>query len=435
MPIHKFGRRELLLGIGTSGLAILAGNCAFAGQKKRLRNANTQTSSSGVASSMGILPAGAVAVFSSGQDGYGCMRVPAMVTSRKGTILAFCEGRKDGCSDEGNIDVILRRSTDGGLTWGPVQVLANDGRNPCKNPVPVVLPSGRILLLWLWNEWIASKEERTTRKVYITQSDDDGLSWARSREITDQVYQPGWTWYGLGPCHGLVKQLAPAAGRIIVPARHGGGKGYKQHAHIIFSDDGGQTWRIGGISKLDATGESAVAELGDGGIMLNSRSRQGRRIVSISMDGGRTIQSSQVSSLIEPKNGCQGSLLTYSINPSTRQATLLFSNPMDSQNRTNGRLRVSTNNGKTWNNGFLYSNPSPAFSGYSDITVLPNRDVGILFESGDSYQKFADDADSPFAATGQTKQKSAGKQKNKQKLLRHDVIAFRRVTPSQFLVP
>lgn len=431
MSSNRIGRRELLFGLGTSAIAILYGRCASAGPKKRLRYSEQQQPVSGIASTP-MLPVGAVEVFTSGQDGYACMRVPSIVTSNKGTILAFCEGRRDSCSDEGDIDIILRRSTDGGRTWRPVQVLANDNRNPCKNPVPVVLPTGRILLLWLWNKWISNKDERTTRKVYITHSDDDGLTWHNSREITSQVYGPGWTWYGLGPCHGMVKTLSPAAGRIIVPARHGGGKGIKQRAHIIYSDDGGQTWAIGGISPQDATGEATAAELGDGGIMLNSRSRVKRRIVSISRDGGMTFESSELSSLIEPQNGCQASLITYAFHPSTSQATLLFSNPMDSQNRTNGRLRLSLNNGRTWNNGFLYSNPSPAFSGYSDITVLPNRDVGILFESGDSYQKFAGESLSP-SPTDQYGQYHANRKKGKVKLQRHDVIAFRRIVPAEFL--
>ena len=122
--------------------------------------------------------------FTSGKEGYACYRTPALVVSEKGTILTFCGGRVNDHRDEGDIDIVLKRSTDGGKTWGPIQVLANDGPNPCKGAAPVVLPSGRILVLYLWNESIPSKEDRTTRKVFLIHSDDDGLTWSKPRDLT-----------------------------------------------------------------------------------------------------------------------------------------------------------------------------------------------------------------------------------------------------------
>jgi sialidase-1 len=158
--------------------------------------------------------------FVSGKEGYACYRCATLAVSRKGTVLAFCEGRVNGHKDEDDMDIVLKRSLDGGRTWQPLQLLADDGRNPCKCQCPVVLPSGRILLVWLWNKWIPSERQRTTREVYVMHSDDDGATWSNPRSITSSVYRPEWRWYGTGPCHAIVKRSEPRKGRIVVPARH-----------------------------------------------------------------------------------------------------------------------------------------------------------------------------------------------------------------------
>ena len=353
--------------------------------------------------------------FVSGENGYSCYRTPGLAVSGRGTVLAFCGGRVDDCGDEGNIDVLLRRSGDGGRTWGPLQVIANDGANPCKIPLPVVLPGGRILLLWLWNAAVQREADRGKRFLRLTHSDDDGLSWATARDITDQARLPGWKpWYGIGPGHGIVKQLPPAAGRIVVPARHSA-RGRGSASHLLLSDDGGGSWRVGAIAGFRPSSECAVAELGDGSLMLNSRSG-GQRVVSISRDGGETMASSGPDpQLIEPANGCQASLLTYAF-AADRQAWLLFSNPADPQHRTNGRLRLSRDNGRRWNRGFSYGQGAGSFSGYSDLARFADGDVALLVESGASHAKTRGDE----------------KQRNRQELggrsdRRHDGIVFQRI--------
>jgi sialidase-1 len=328
--------------------------------------------------------------FLSGDGGYNCYRTPGLAISKLGTVLAFCGGRVDNCRDEGNIDVVLRRSSDGGRNWGPLQVIANDGPNPCKIPLPVVLVNGRILLLWLWNASVQREADRGKRFVRISHSDDDGRSWAPSRDITAQVRLPDWKpWYGIGPGHGIVKQLEPAAGRIVVPARHGlPGRG--SASHLLLSDDGGSNWRVGAVAGFSPSSESTVAELGDGSLMLNSRSNGGQRIVSISRDGGLSMASSGPEpQLIEPHKGCQASLLTYGFGPG-QQATLLFSNPVDPSQRTNGRIRLSSDNGRSWSRGFGYGKGPGSFSGYSDLARFDNGDVALLVESGASFRKARD---------------------------------------------
>lgn len=328
--------------------------------------------------------------YTGGMEGYACYRAPAIVISHKGTILAFCEGRVNDYNDEGDIDVVLKRSTDGGRTWGPIQVLENDGENRCKNACPVVLPTGRILVVWLWNKAIPSKRDRTTREVYVTWSDDDGVTWSKSRNITASVYREDWRWYGAGPCHGIVKTKEPHKGRVLIPCRHNS-KTTDMISHVIYSDDNGETWHIGGSAPREKTNESTIAELSNGELMLNSRNgdtgRNSCRIVSISTDGGETFPRCYVDdALIEPGNGCFGSLLNHSMNERTGRANILFSNPNDGEERVNGTLKMSEDDGATWVKSFRYSKPAPSFSGYSDIAVINGTDVAVLYEKGDNYR-------------------------------------------------
>jgi len=324
--------------------------------------------------------------FTGGKEGYACYRCPTLAVSSKGTVLAFCEGRVNSHKDEDDMDVVLKRSSDGGRTWGPLQVLASDGRNPCKNQCPVVLPSGRILLVWLWNKWIPAEKERTTREVFVIHSDDDGVTWSKPRSITRSVYEPDWQWYGTGPCHAIVKRSEPHKRRIVVPARHNA-KGMKMVSHVIYSDDGGETWHIGGSVPRPQTTESTVVELSNGDLMLNSRNQndaENYRVVSISKDGGATFSEVWLeNALIEPR-GCQGSLLFHSLNARTGKGNILFSNPANSAFRSDGTLKLSQDDGRTWTMSFRYApKPAPNFTGYSDIAVMSDGGVGVLYERGD----------------------------------------------------
>jgi len=327
--------------------------------------------------------------FVGGKEGYAVYRCPTLAVSTNGTVLAFCEGRVNSHKDEDDMDVVLKRSKDGGRTWGPLQVLANDGKNPCKNQCPVVLPSGRILLVWLWNKWIPSEKDRTTREVFVMHSDDDGVTWSKPRNITASVYQPEWKWYGTGPCHAIVKRSEPHKGRIIVPARHNTRQTHMV-SHVIYSDDNGETWHIGGSVPRLQTTECTVVELSNGDLMLNSRNQndsEHHRVVSISTNGGVTFTKTWLEqALVEPR-GCQASLLFRSLNPATGKGNILFSNPANATVRSDGTLKLSEDDGYTWTRAFRYARkPAPNFTGYSDIAVMPDGSVGILHKGGDLRQ-------------------------------------------------
>lgn len=135
-----------------------------------------------------------------------------------------------------------------------------------------------------------------------------------------------------------------------------------------------------------------MAELSNGGLMMNSRNgnkgKNDRRVVSISTDGGETFTQSYVdNALIEPGNGCFGSLLNHSLNERTGKANILFSNPNDGVDRVNGTLKLSEDDGATWTKCFRYSQPAPSFSGYSDLAVINGGDVAVLYEKGDACRK------------------------------------------------
>lgn len=364
----RLSRRQFLLGMPLAATALVLGRSGFA------RSA---------------VPAIAQSTpFQAGSDGYTCFRTPALAITAAGVVLAFSGGRLENCKDDGDHDLVLRRSFDGGLTWGPLQVLVNNGKNRCDIPVPVVLTGGRVLLLWVWNPFVALKEDRGERRVMVCHSDDDGNTWSASRDITPQVRLAGWTpWYGIGPGHGFVKQLAPAAGRIVVPARHGEAAGSR--SHLIISDDGGITWQVGAQAQGPRnSSESTAAELGDGSILLNSRTKLGYRLITLCKDGGMTTVNTQPNfQLVEPKNGCQASLLTYSLNSASKTSILLFSNPNHLTLRTNGRIRLSRDGGKSWSSGYSYQQGVGAFTGYSDLARYPNGDVALAFESGVGYHE------------------------------------------------
>jgi sialidase-1 len=319
-----------------------------------------------------------VPVFRAGMDGYHTCRIPALIVTRKGTLIAFCEGRKHGSGDSGAIHLLARRSFDNGKTWQKAQVVWSDGDNTCGNPCAVVeRDSGVICLLMTHNlgrdteAQITAGTSKGARTVWLTRSSDDGLTWSRPVEITRDVKKADWTWYATGPGIGIQTR----SGRLIVPCDHQVAGSKVQESHVIYSDDQGKTWHLGG-SVGPHCDEAQVAELSGGSLMLNIRSYRGnyRRLVSLSMDGGRTWSPPvEDDALLEPV--CQASLVRY---PGPRGG-LLFANPA-SKKREKMTIRLSRDDGKTWSVArVLHEGPAA----YSCLAVLPDGAIGCLYERGD----------------------------------------------------
>lgn len=168
----------------------------------------------------------AVTVFTEGEAGYAGFRIPVVIRTDDGALIAFAEARRHDKRDSGDIDLVMRRSEDDGRTWGPITTVWDDGDNTCGNPAPAVLGGGRIVMLATWNRGCDRErqiEQRTsvdTRRIFVLRSEDHGRTWSRPEEITSGVKDPEWTWYATGPCHAIVKRRAPHKGRIVVPANH-----------------------------------------------------------------------------------------------------------------------------------------------------------------------------------------------------------------------
>lgn len=324
-------------------------------------------------------------LYKAGDNGYKCFRIPAIVTTTKGTLLAFAEARKNHCGDADDIDLVVRRSQDGGQTWSPMQVIWDDGGNTCGNPAPIVDErTGRILLLSTWNlgtdheSQIINQTSKDTRRIFILHSDDDGNNWSKAREITKDVKQPDWTWYATGPCNGIQIRKGPHAGRLIMPSDHIEAGSKKYYSHAIYSDDGGDNWKLGGSTPTDQVNECTVAEVLKGNLLLNMRNYNQVRFrqTSLSADGGQTWSALRQDTAL-PEPVCQASLIR--LWDAGRKPVLAFSNPASQKGRVNMTVRWSFDGGISWPVSKVV-HPGPA--AYSNLVELPGRKLGLFFEGG-----------------------------------------------------
>lgn len=333
-------------------------------------------------------------VFRSGEGNYHTYRIPSVIVTTKGTLLAFCEGRVKDKSDSGNIDLLLRRSTDNGKTWSEPQVVWDDAGNTCGNPCPVVdRDTGTIWLLLTWNG--GHLPEKTmkpgfgedSRLVFLSHSDDDGQSWSKPQNITRDVKREEWSWYATGPGNGIQLERGEHKGRLVVACDHKipAEKDAISFSHVIYSDDHGKTWQLGGGPERDRCNECEVAELPRGKLLLNMRSHDRsvkNRQVSHSDDGGATwSEAKSDETLIEPI--CQASLRRYSWPKGEQPGVLLFSNPADNRIRQRLTVRASTDDGQSWPTSKVLCEGSSA---YSCLCVLPDGTIGCLYER-DNYGK------------------------------------------------
>lgn len=350
-----------------------------------------------------------VDLFHAGTEGYAIYRIPGIVVTSQGTVLAYCEARRSSRSDWGTIDIMLRRSTDGGRTWDDPKKIADVPGPKTKNPVALAQKLGNPDDI-TYNNPVAFADRNGSvhflfcleyARCFAMHSNDDGVTWSAPKEITAtfEAFRPDYDWKVLatGPAHGI--QLS--TGRLVVPVWLSTGTG--GHAHrpsvtsTIYSDDHGETWHRGEIAVPNTDewvnpNETVIAELADGRVMLNARSESPvhRRLVTISPNGATGWSKPRFDdALLEPI--CMASIVRHSKKPSADKNRLLFVNPHNlesargnakpgtGRDRKNLTIRLSYDEGETW----PVSKPlDPDFGAYTDLAVLPDGTVLLIYEHG-----------------------------------------------------
>jgi len=322
--------------------------------------------------------------FVGGLDEVNTYRIPSVVCTSKGTVLVFCEARRDSSVDGSPTHLALKRSMgnaeawrppvtrgrspDGrskarNMTWLPVQILAEtDGRSAYMNPVPIIdRTDGKIFLLV---DVHGQYQEGRGGGVLLLESTDEGATWSKPRDLGEMVGRKT-----MGPGVGI--QMA--GGRLVAPTYDG----------VIYSDDHGKTWKSGGRSTPRS--ETQVVELVDGSLMLNVRGAPFRS-VCISADGGDSWgEPYQDKTLTDSElfGGCQASLLRYTRRSDGHDRDrLLFSNPADLKGRMSMTVRMSYDEGKTWPVSKVIKKGAGA---YSCLTVFPDGTIGTIYETGNTY--------------------------------------------------
>ncbi|MCW2915568.1 MAG: nanH [Actinomycetia bacterium] len=331
-------------------------------------------------------------LFKQNQFGYACFRIPAVVRAANGVVLAFAEGRVKDCGDDEDIDLVLRRSSDGGRTWEPLQVVSEGNGSTHGNPVPIVdQRTGRIVLVSTHNG-PAPCPNGCDRDPYVQVSDDNGATWSAPREMTEGK-RPEWNfWYATGPMHGIQLTRGAHAGRLIVGASYETYDGVKPHVygtHLLYSDDSGQTWHIGATSSFsDGTiiaQEVTVVELNDGRIYALARERgtdPGHRAYAISSDGGETFDKPFKTLDLSMADVQASTLRLHATDQGDANNRILLSAPAHPVAREAMSVRSSYDEGRTWQpwekGKVFWWGPS----GYSDMVKLDGDQIGLYYEAG-----------------------------------------------------
>lgn len=341
-------------------------------------------------------------VFSADKETFKSIRIPAVAVSKKGTLLAFAEGRARP-ADQASNDIVLKRSTDAGKTWSPLKIIAADGDNSLNNPTVVVEQQrGRVFLMFQRipahlkensNNIDTGYDGANVYRNLLLWSDDDGVTWSIPADVTRSTKRPTRaTTIASGPGIGIQLTRGPHRGRLIFPFNEG--PYWQWNNFAVFSDDRGATWRYGEnvpgafvpdskLGQRSRINEVQMVEMTDGSVRLNSRSFAGAkcRKTAVSKDGGVTWSPVQeVPGLTDP--GCNASILRFSFDDGSGCGRILYSGP-DSSGRDTGTVHLSLDDGRTWPvKRILW----PGSFAYSVLTRLPDGTVGCLFEA-DNYKR------------------------------------------------
>ena len=326
----------------------------------------------------------AVTVFASGEDGFNTYRIPALIQTSKGRLVAFAEARASQ-ADAANNAIVTKISEDGGVTWGKMAVCQSPSKvlngGSLNNPCVVESRSGRLIVHFQQYpkdthefDVAAGLEGPRVVKTFQTESKDGGLTWSLPQDLTRQIKPPEAVTIASGPGIGIRLQRGRHKNRLVVPYNYRVGN--RWWVYCAYSDDDGRHWkrglRVDQPEEMNAN-EVQVVELRTGEILLNARNQAKRkeRAVAISEDGGATFAPAAFDPrLIDPV--CQGSIIRLS------NGYLVFSNPAHAAKRENGMIRFSWDEGRTWP---LSSSIEPGSFQYSSLVELPANRVGVLYET------------------------------------------------------
>lgn len=327
-------------------------------------------------------------VFAAGADGVNTYRIPSLVTGPGGVLLAFCEARKESCGDASPTDLVLKRSTDGGASWGEkITVLAGAGSEAIMNPCPVV--AGETVLLACLN---AHRDGKGRHRQLLLRSEDAGLTWSGPADLAGEIAGGDETFVP-GPGVGILTK----AGRLVIP-------GYTNlynaervredsRSRALLSDDGGHSWRLGAPVGYGMTNESQAVELADGSLVINCRVQKsfpdhpGCRVVAVSRDGGETWSEPFLAHELN-ESPCQAGFIRFA--GADGRPRLVFSNPDSSpgtgstaERRTRMTVRVSFDEGRSWPvKRLVHAGPTA----YSCPAALPGDRLALLYECGEQWR-------------------------------------------------
>jgi|GEM_PF-1298769 len=325
-------------------------------------------------------------LFVGGREGVDTYRIPALLSAPDSSLLAFCEARKISIEDASPTDLVMRRSEDGGQTWGPMQTLVRgEGDEAVMNPCAVMDRSTATVLLFCIKAHYSGPDRH---RHYLLTSRDSGRTWEKPQDISGIIanYDPSFVF---GPGTGIQMEN----GRLVIPGYSGTfddatSSGY--FSRVLYSDDHGQHWNLG-PRVPEFADESQVVELAGGRLMLNMRGDMGKgcRGIALSEDGGASWSRCYWEKSLN-ECPCQAAFLRARLDDTTNKGCLLFSNP-DNHGEKFGvverdrmTVRLSYDEGVTWPVKRLI-HPGP--SSYSSLVQLPDGDIGMLYEGGLNHRR------------------------------------------------
>ena len=344
-----------------------------------------------------------VAVRKGGDDDVHTYRIPGLATTNKRTMIGVYDLRRRGGGDlPGDIDVGMSRSTDGGRTWEPMKVIMDMGDDPAWRydgiGDPAVLVDENTGTIWVAATWSHGNRSwhgsgpglkpEETGQLMLVRSDDDGVTWSKPINITEQVKKSEWCFILQGPGKGITMR----DGTLVFAAQYQDPpeKQRLPHSTIIYSKDHGQTWQIG-KGAFDDTTEAQVVEIEPGVLMLNCRyNRKSARVVMTTHDMGKTWQKHTTSeqALIEPR-ACMASLIDVDQEVGNDAGGwLLFSNPNSTRSRNRITIKASLDRGMTWPKEHRLLLDEHNSAGYSCMTMIDEKTVGILYEGSQAHMTF-----------------------------------------------